>query len=97
MGAIGGRPCVRGRQYGRAAGAELAPFGMRGIGKVFAAYRDGCWPGDPGAFEDDDEVAVVHAPPELGGAALSDAMVDLRATLASAEAAGVVAPPTATC
>jgi hypothetical protein len=71
--------------------AELAPFGMRGIGRVFAAYRDGCWPGDPGAFEDDDEVAVVHAPPELGGAALSDAMVDLRATLASAEAAGVAA------
>jgi hypothetical protein len=71
--------------------AELAPFGMRGIGQVFAAYRDGCWPGDPGAFEDDDEVAVVYAPPELGGGALSDAMVDLRATLVSAEAAGVAA------
>ena len=38
--------------------AELAPFGMRGVGQVFAAYRDGCWPGDPDAFEDDDEVAV---------------------------------------
>ena len=71
--------------------AELAPFGMRGVGKIFAAYRDGRWPGDADAFEDDDEVAVIHAPPELGGAALSDAMVDLRATLAGAEAAGVAA------
>jgi hypothetical protein len=71
--------------------AELSPFGMRGVGQVFAAYRDGCWPGDPGPFEDDDEVAVVHAPPELGGAALSDAMVDLRATLDAAAAAGVIA------
>jgi hypothetical protein len=71
--------------------AELVPFGMRGVGQVFAAYRDGCWPGDPDAFEDDDEVAVIHAPFELGGAALSDAMVDLRATLAAAEAAGVAA------
>lgn len=71
--------------------AELAPFGMRGVGQIFTAYRDGCWPGDANAFEDDDEVAVIHAPPEVGGAALSDAMVDLRATLAAAEAAGVIA------
>jgi hypothetical protein len=70
--------------------AELAPFGMRGVGQIFAAYRDGRWPGDTHPFEDDDEVAVIHAPPELGGSALSDAMVDLRATLAAAEAAGVI-------
>jgi hypothetical protein len=70
--------------------AELAPFGMRGIGQVFAAYRDGHWPGDPNPFEDDDEVAVIHAPQEAGGAALSDAMVDLRATLDAAAAAGAV-------
>jgi hypothetical protein len=71
--------------------AELAPFGMRGIGQVFAAYRDGHWPGDANPFEDDDEVAVIHAPPEAGGAALSDAMVDLRATLDAAATAGAVA------
>ena len=63
---------------------------MRGVGQVFAAYRDGVWPGEPDPFEDDDEVAIIHAPPEAGGAALSDAMVDLRATLDAAEAAGVV-------
>jgi hypothetical protein len=71
--------------------AELAPFGMRGVGRVFAAYRDGCWPGDAAPFEDDDEVAVIHAPQQAGGMPLSDAMVDLRATLDAAVAAGIVA------
>jgi len=70
--------------------AELAPFGMRGVGEIFEAYRTGCWPGDDTRFEDDDEVAVIHAPAEAGGAALSDAMVDLRASLGAAEAAGVI-------
>jgi len=72
--------------------AELARFGMQGVGRIFAAYRDGVWPGDPEAFEDDDEVAVIHAPAEVGGGALSDAMVDLRATLDAALADGIVAP-----
>jgi hypothetical protein len=63
---------------------------MRGVGRVFAAYRDGAWPGFADAFEDDDEVAVVHAPAELGAAPLSDAMVDLRDTLLAAETAGLL-------
>jgi hypothetical protein len=50
--------------------AELAPFGMRGVGKVFEAFRDGFWPGFSEPFEDDDEVAVIHAPAELGHAAM---------------------------
>src|SRR5262249_44516336 len=33
--------------------AELASFGMEGVGAIFAAYRDG-------VLEDDDEVAVAH-------------------------------------
>jgi len=70
--------------------AELAPFGMRGVGTIYEAFRTGHWPGDDTAFEDDDEVAVIHAPTEAGGAALSDAMVDLRASLAAAQAAGVI-------
>lgn len=70
--------------------AELALFGMRGVGKVFAAYRDGMWPGFAEPFEDDDEVAVIHAPAEIGAAALSDAMVDLRDTLLAAETAGAI-------
>jgi hypothetical protein len=70
--------------------AELAPFGMCGVGTIFAAYQAGRWPGDDAPFEDDDEVAVIHAPAEAGGAALSDPMVDLRASLDTAEAAGVI-------
>lgn len=70
--------------------AELHPFGMAGVGQVFAAYRAGLWPGFDDPFEDDDEVAVEHAPPELGHAPLSTAMVDLRCTLLAAEAAGAI-------
>ena len=66
------------------------PFGMRGVGVIFEAYRAGAWPGNETAFEDDDEVAVIHAPAAAGGGALSDAMVDLRASLGAAEVAGVI-------
>ena len=73
--------------------AELASFGMRGVGRIFAAYHDGFWPGDDVPFEDDDEVAVVHTPEEIGSVGMSDAMVDLRATLDAAEIAGIIAGP----
>ncbi|QRK07264.1 hypothetical protein JQX13_45695 [Archangium violaceum] len=63
--------------------AELASFGMRGVGATFEAFLHG-------DLEDDDEVAVVHAPAEEGYRPLSEAMVNIRATLASAERAGVV-------
>lgn len=63
--------------------AELDRFGMRGVGDVYRAYAEG-------ALEDDDEVAVAHADAERGFAAVSDSMVDVRATLAAAVADGVV-------
>jgi hypothetical protein len=76
-------------------GAELAPFGMRGVGRVFEAYRDGrLAPYEAEAFEDDDEVAVLHGAAEVGFAPLSEAMVNIRCTLASAVEAGVIAPAT---
>ena len=53
--------------------AELHVFGMRGIGKIFNAYKEGI-------IEDDDEVAVFHGPKELGYPALSEAMVNIRQT-----------------
>jgi hypothetical protein len=68
--------------------AELDAFGMRGVGTVFRAYAEG-------VLEDDDEVAVAHAGAEDGFRVLSDAMVDVRATLAAALAAGVVCEETA--
>jgi len=70
--------------------AELAPFGMRGVGVVFEAYRDGVLDGAGEPFEDDDEVAVAHGPPDSGYLAASEAMVNIRCTLARAERAGVI-------
>ncbi len=71
--------------------AELQPFGMRGVGRIFEAYRTGVLePYRHEAFEDDDEVAVIHGPVETGYVALCEAMVNIRCTLARAEAEGVV-------
>jgi hypothetical protein len=63
--------------------AELWPFGMTGVGRVFAAYRDGI-------LTDDDEVAVLHGPKELGYPAVTEAMVNIRATLDKAVTEGVI-------
>ena len=72
--------------------AELADFGMVGIGRVFEAYRSGVLAPYDAAFEDDDEVAVVHAPAELDHRPLSEALVDIRCTLDHAARAGVISP-----
>jgi len=58
--------------------AELAPFGMIGVGAIFTAYARGRLTGD-------DEVAVTHAPVVLGSRPLSLAQVDVRATLVADE------------
>jgi hypothetical protein len=60
---------------------------MEGVGAIFEAYRDG-------ALQDDDEVAVVVGPPEMDYASLSEAIVNIRATLARAEAEGIIEPAT---
>ena len=66
--------------------AELVPFGMRGVGAIFEAYRDGRFAAcGADVFEDDDEVAVVHGPEETGYLAASEAMINIRCTLARAE------------
>ncbi len=63
--------------------AELAPFGMVGVGKIFEAYREGL-------YTDDDEVALLHGTAAHGHRALSEAMVNIRATVARAVEAGVI-------
>jgi hypothetical protein len=63
--------------------AELAAFGMEGVGLVFKCYRDGI-------LEDDDEVAIAHGPAEKGFIAASEAMVNIRYTLRKAERVGVI-------
>lgn len=67
--------------------AELADFGMHGVGSIFEAFRSGM-------LEDDDEVTIVHANAEEGFAPHSEAMVNLRATFAAAADAGVISGPT---
>ena len=65
--------------------AELAPFGMVGVGKIFEAFANG-------TLEDDDEVAVAHGDAESGYRSGSEAMVNIRATLCAAEEHGVITP-----
>ncbi|MCP5080559.1 MAG: hypothetical protein GY948_02560 [Alphaproteobacteria bacterium] len=63
--------------------AELSAFGMTGVGQIFEGYQSG-------KIEDDDEVAVVHGPAELGYVPLSEPMVNIRPTLERAVASNVL-------
>jgi hypothetical protein len=63
--------------------AELHPFGMRGVGRIFEAYRDGLW-------LDDDEVAITHGPAETGWVTLCEPMANVRFTLEAASEAGAI-------
>ena len=67
--------------------AELAPFGMVGVGAIFESFRDG-------RLEGDDEVTIIHGEAAAGYPAASVAMVDIRATLAAAESAGIIGADT---
>lgn len=57
--------------------AELNSFGMIGSGQIYERYANG-------EYEDDDEVALTHAPAELNYMLVSRAMVDLRHDIACA-------------
>ena len=57
--------------------AELCPFGMAGVGRIFEDYRDG-------VLEDDDEVALIHGPAESGYIGMPEPMVNIRRTLSKA-------------
>lgn len=65
--------------------AELAGFGMSGVGAIFAAYRDGRLCGD-------DEVALAHGPERWNWRPLTVPMVEVRATLIAACRAGLFPP-----
>jgi hypothetical protein len=65
--------------------AELAAFGMVGVGRIFEAYARE-------ELEDEDEVTVVHAGPERDYRPTSEALVDMRATLEAALERGVIGP-----
>jgi len=62
---------------------ECAPFGMVGIGRIYELFADG-------TLTDDDEVALAHAGTDEGWRPLSEAMANVRATLAAAAADDVI-------
>lgn len=64
--------------------AEMADFGMVGVGAVYRAYAGGRLTGD-------DEVALIHGPEEAGWRPLSVPLVDVRATLLRAVRERIVA------
>lgn len=67
--------------------SELAPLGMVGVGRIYEMFCSG-------ELEDDDEVALMHSPPEFGYRPLSEAMVNIRATLNAALTKGVITATT---
>jgi hypothetical protein len=80
-----GIPVFGAASMGALRAAELAPFGMVGIGRIFEAYRDG-------VYTDDDEVALLHGPAEYGYPTMSEPMVNVRATVAAAVRRRIIGP-----
>ncbi len=63
--------------------AELAPFGMRGVGAIYRDYARG-------RLTADAEVAVAHLPADWGCLSTTVALVNARDAIARARRAGVV-------
>ncbi len=68
--------------------SELDMFGMVGVGRIYDDFRSG-------KLTDDDEVAVAHLADDSTFMATSEAMVNIRATVAIAQQKAVVSPATA--
>jgi hypothetical protein len=84
-----GVPVFGAASIGALRAAELAQFGMTGVGRIYQAYVAGRFDPFDDPFEDDGEVAVAHGPAELGWTG-TVALVDVRATLAAARDADAV-------
>ena len=80
-----GIPVFGSSSMGALRAAELHQFGMVGIGRVFEAFLHG-------VLEDDDEVALLHESSAAGYQAITEAMVNVRATLKEAERQNVLLP-----
>ena len=72
-----GVPVFGAASMGALRALETEAFGMQGLGTVFDWYRRG-------VAEDDEEVAVRHAPAELDYRPLTEATVNVRASLLAA-------------
>lgn len=73
---------IGGSSMGALRAAELHPFGMEGVGEVFARYRDGL-------IESDDEVALICDPET--NIALSEVLINIRITLEKGRDSNVIA------
>jgi hypothetical protein len=67
---------------------ELCRYGMVGVGRIFQWYLSG-------ELEADDEVALLHGPAEVDYVALTEPMVNVRATMAQALDLGILPASTA--
>ncbi|ANN17129.1 hypothetical protein SD37_16755 [Amycolatopsis orientalis] len=63
--------------------AELAPFGMRGVGTVYDAFASG-------RVDGDDEVAVAHGDAESGWRSFTDPLINIRCAATRAGEAGIL-------
>lgn len=63
--------------------AELDGFGLEGYGRIYEAYKNG-------TLVADDEVALIHGPEECGYPTLSLPLVNVRATLKTAQENGFI-------
>lgn len=80
-----GRAVYGASSMGALRAAELAPFGMCGVGRIFERFADG-------TYTDDDEVTIIHADDDvLGYRALSVAMASIREAVEEAVATGILA------
>lgn len=84
----GGTRLLGAGSIGALRAAEMDEFGMIGVGQIYRAYKRG-------SIVADDEVALVHAGPELGWRAVSVPLVDVRATLCGAVRERVLRPAAA--
>lgn len=75
-----GVPIFGAASMGALRAAELHIFGMRGLGAIYEAYRDG-------RVNRDDAVMVVQMPNELGNRPLSLSLVDAEAAIGNADMA----------
>ena len=78
-----GVPVYGGSSMGALRAAELHQYGMIGVGKVFEWYRDD-------VFWQDDAVALIHGPEELGYPKLSEPLVNIHATTQAAVRQAVI-------
>ncbi len=83
-----GIPVFGSASMGALRAAELADFGMIGVGRIYEDYQSG-------VLQDDDEVAVLHSPAEFGFRPLSEPMVSIRATVERAQSLDILSPDTA--